>query len=138
MLEWQEAPQLQPDSGAGERRSETADCQGLRPAGCKEEPRLLERTDVRFHYMQTLIRRLLQFDHARMEVGHLFRETLLTLKCAVDSLVRIVNPLVQSLNGYQDVAHSSAAAVRGCGLFPWSHDTLIMPCGQELSKGIDR
>lgn len=111
MLERQEAPQLQPDNGAGNRRSKTADRQSLRPTGCQEEPRPPERNDVRFHSMQTLIRRLLQFDHARMEVGHLFRETLLTLKCTVDSLVRIVNPLVQSLNGYQDVAHSSAAAV---------------------------
>ncbi len=131
----EEAPQLQSDSGARKRSSEATDRQGLRPTGCEEEPRTLERSDVRLHQMQALVRRLFQFGHARMELSHLLREALLTFKRTVDQLVRIINALIQALDGRQHIAHGSAAVVRGCGLFPWSHDTLIMTRDQELSKG---
>lgn len=122
------------------RNSRRATCGNGRksPGRFNKQPRSLERGDVRVHLMQARVRCFLQLVHACMKLGHLVRNNLLACNRAINSLVHIVDPLVQSEDGRQHVADGCAAAVLGRRwvLLPWGHDIIIMPVGLEISKGL--
>ncbi len=135
-----ESPQFESYNDAGDRHACAAEGRDLRPALSQQSHRSPDDQDVGFHIMQPVIGCLTKVVHLIMKTRHLLRETLLSSQRRVNTLAVAVDARVQTLHRRHHIADGSAATVGGLfggrRLLGCSHGIFIMPCGQELSKGL--
>ena len=137
-----ETPQFKSDNDAGDRHARATESRNLRPALSQESQRSVDYLDVGFHVVQSVVSRFTEVVHRRMKIAHLLREAVLTGQRRIDALAVTINAGVQTQHRRHHIADGGAATVGGllggrC-LLAYSHNTIIMSCGQELGKGLGR
>ena len=137
-----EMPQFESDNDAGDRHSRAAEGRDLAPSLSQESQRAADDHDVGFHAVQSVVSRFTEIVHRRVKIAHLLREAVLTGQRRIDALAVAIDAGVQSQHRRHYIADGRAAAIAGGllrrRLLSGSHDTTIMPCGQEISKGLGR
>lgn len=90
--------------------------------------------------MQPVVSGFAEFVHLVMKASHLLRETLLSSQRRINTLAVAVDARVQTLHSRHHISEGGTATIGGLPvgrrLLTGSHDIIIMPCGQELSKGL--
>ena len=135
-----EMPQFESDNDAGDRHARATEGRNLRPALGQESQRSPDHHDVGFHVVQPVVSRFAEVVHRRMKIAHLLRKAVLTGQRRIDSLTVTINAGVQPQHRRHYIADGRASTVGGLlgsrRLLACGHNTTIMPCNQELGKGL--